>query len=72
MKDKNKPKELRKRYEDHLVEQLKDIPPREFISFEILKSHLPIFLDGDKTEKDLDKIMDYIALELITAYKKNL
>ncbi len=68
--EEKKIKRLKRERRDKLIAELKDIPPRKFVSFDILKSHLPAFYcgGGDPDEESLDKLMDSIALELIEVY----
>jgi len=64
----------KERHLKRLQEEFKKIPPREFISFDVLKSHLPVMLcpsngdNDDLAEKQVNSLMDEIALELIEAY----
>jgi len=70
---KEKVEKLKKKHQNRLKKELKVIPPREFISFDVLKGHLPILICGGPIgEKKVDKLMDLIALELIEVYAEQI
>ena len=49
-----------------------EIQPKDFIAWDVLKTHLPVFVHGDHTEESLDNLVNFIAKNLILQYAKEL
>jgi len=67
-----KAKKLQQQHKVRLIDEVKKIRPSEFINFDVLKSHLPVFItpsdpDNPPNEEQLDNLADKIATELIEA-----
>lgn len=50
-----------------------EVTPKDFVSWDVLKLHLPVFLCGaEHTEESLDNLANFIAKDLIIKYAQEL